>query len=127
VLQGDARALPFKDGRFAVVLLFTVLSSLGSGEDVRRVLVEARRVLRSGGLLLCYEPRLLNPFNRRVRRVGDLDFNVAGIRPRQERRLTLLPPLARALGRATAAAYPRLASVPMLRSHRLVARRKSQA
>jgi SAM-dependent methyltransferase len=125
VRQADARALPFDDTRFAIVVLFTVLSSLESDRDVRHALAEARRVLRPGGVLLVYEPRLRNPFNARVRRITDEDLDVAGIRPRTERRLTLLPPLARRLGTRTEALYPRLARLALLRTHRLVAYRSA--
>jgi SAM-dependent methyltransferase len=120
VRQADARDLPFEDGRFSVVLLFTVLSSLASREDVRRALSEARRVLRPSGTLLIYEPRLANLLNRRVRRIRDSDLDAAGLLPRNERQLTLLPALARGLGRQTRSLYPALAQVRVLRTHRLI-------
>jgi hypothetical protein len=91
---------------------------------VRRTLLDARRVLRPGGVLLLYEPWLPNPLNRRVRRVRHQDLEAAGVRPRTERPITLLPPLARRLGRRTSMLYPRLAGVRALRSHRLVAFRR---
>ena len=124
VKQADARSLPFSDAGFSVVLLFTLLSSLADDDDTVRALREARRMLRPSGLLLCYEPRLPNPLNPRVRRVPNERFDMASVRPRHERSLTLLPPLARRLGPATDALYPRLARVPLLRSHRLVAYRR---
>jgi SAM-dependent methyltransferase len=126
VHEADARSLPFDDGRFAAVLLFTVLSSLASAADVRLALAEARRVLWPGGLLLCYESRLANPLNRRVRGVRGEDLDAAGIAPRVERRLTLFPPLARRLGGRTDALYARLARLAPLRTHRLVTYRKDE-
>ena len=125
VRLADARALPFDDGRFALVLAFTLLSSLASAEDVRRAATEARRVLRPGGLLLVYEPRLPNPLNRRVRRISAHALEQAGMRPVSDLALTVLPPVARRLGSRTPALYPRLSRLPPLRSHRLVTLRRN--
>ena len=117
---GDARALELEDGSFALVLLFTVLSSLPTSEDVTAALAEARRVLQPGGLLLIYEPRVTNPLNRNTRRLRDGDLDAAGLAPREQLSLTLLPPLARRLGARTEDRYERLARLPLLRTHRLV-------
>jgi ubiquinone/menaquinone biosynthesis C-methylase UbiE len=46
--QGDAKALPFPDGRFDAAFLVTVLGEVG---DPSRALAEAARVLRPGGTL----------------------------------------------------------------------------
>jgi SAM-dependent methyltransferase len=126
VSQADARALPFEDSSFVVVLLFTVLSSLASATDVHRALGEARRVLDPSGVLLVYEPRWRRPLRRRARGISDTELERSGISPRRERVLTLVPPLARRLGPATDALYPRLARIRALRSHRLVVYRKGQ-
>lgn len=120
VQAGDLRALPYEEGRFAAVFLFTVLSSMGSRESVAAAVTEARRVLAPGGALVMWEPRLPNPRNRNTRVVGARDLG-PGV---ESTTLTLLPWLARRLGSRTAALYPRLAAVPVLRTHRLyVARR----
>lgn len=50
VVQGDATAMPFPDGRFSAVLAFTMLHHLPSGSLQDRLLGEARRVLRPGGV-----------------------------------------------------------------------------
>jgi ubiquinone/menaquinone biosynthesis C-methylase UbiE len=67
---GDAQALDLPDGRFDAVVMTLVLSAV---PDMRRAIVEARRVLRPGGQLLVLDfvrsphwpvrmvQRLLNP------------------------------------------------------------------
>ncbi|MBD0741326.1 class I SAM-dependent methyltransferase [Streptomyces sp. CBMA152] len=49
---GDARALPFADDSFDVVLLLGPLYHLAEADDRTHALAEAYRVLRSGGLLV---------------------------------------------------------------------------
>ena len=117
---GDARRLPFPEGSFAVVLQFTVLSSLGSHRAIREALGDGMRVLAPGGLLLIYEPRVPNPLNRHTLRLTNGDLDAAGIAPREQLSLTVLPALARRLGGRTQARYDRLARLPFLRTHRLI-------
>jgi SAM-dependent methyltransferase len=50
VVQGDATAMPFPDGRFSAVVCFTMLHHLPSPAAQDRLLAEAARVLRPGGL-----------------------------------------------------------------------------
>jgi len=50
VLQGDATAMPFPDGRFSAVACFTMLHHLPSPARQDRLLAEACRVLRPGGV-----------------------------------------------------------------------------
>lgn len=51
VVQGDATAMPFADGRFSAVLSFTMLHHLPSRSAQDRLLAEATRVLAPGGVL----------------------------------------------------------------------------
>jgi ubiquinone/menaquinone biosynthesis C-methylase UbiE len=120
---GDAQRLPFADGTFAVVVQLTVLSSLGSHGAIREALGEGLRVLAPGGLLLIYEPRVPNPLNRHTLLLRDRDLDAAGIDSREQLSLTVLPALARRLGSPTPARYARLARLPFLRTHRLIAYR----
>lgn len=50
VVQGDATALPFADGRFSAVLCFTMLHHIQRREQQDRMFAEAARVLRPGGV-----------------------------------------------------------------------------
>jgi SAM-dependent methyltransferase len=123
IAVGDARNLRFPDASFAVVLQLTLLSSLGSHRGIRESLVEGMRVLAPGGLLLIYEPRVPNPLNRHTLLVRDSDLDAAGVTPRDELSLTVLPALARRLGTRTQDRYERLARLRPLRTHRLISYR----
>jgi SAM-dependent methyltransferase len=119
VRRADARALPFGDHSFELVVLLTALSSMPSDEAVAAALAEAARVVSPGGLVLCYEPRLANPLNRSTRPVAGRELAVSLGAPVASRSLTGLPPLARRLGRATDRLYPPLARIAP--THRLTA------
>jgi SAM-dependent methyltransferase len=121
IAQADARELPFDTGSFEVVTLFTVLSSLSGVADAERTLREARRVLRPGGVLLIWEPRVRNPFNRNTVLIDRplLERALTGTRV-EARTLTVLPPLARRLGKHTPRLYPRLSRIGVVHTHRLV-------
>jgi SAM-dependent methyltransferase len=122
----DIRTLPFADGHFELVVLLTVLSSLCSADDVRRALHEAARVTAPGGRVVIWEPRVPT-LNRATRLVRHSEVSAALGPGVSSRSITLLPPLARRLGRATPALYPALARIPLLRSHRLMEWRRPTA
>jgi ubiquinone/menaquinone biosynthesis C-methylase UbiE len=50
IVQADATAMPFADGRFSSVVCFTMLHHVPSRELQDRLLGEASRVLRAGGV-----------------------------------------------------------------------------
>ncbi|HEU5404406.1 MAG TPA: class I SAM-dependent methyltransferase [Terriglobales bacterium] len=52
VVQGDATAMPFPDGRFSGALSFTMLHHVPSTELQDKLLREVRRVLRPGGVFV---------------------------------------------------------------------------
>jgi ubiquinone/menaquinone biosynthesis C-methylase UbiE len=113
----DARALPFEDGSISIVAMLTCLSSMPDDVAIATSLRQARRVCAEDGLVLVYEPRLPNPFNRATRTVGEalLTANLGQLVAK--RHLSGFPPLARRLSGLTSWAYPALArSAP---THRL--------
>lgn len=81
----DAHHLPFRNAAFDAVVIIEALHHM---VDYGQVLVEARRVLRPGGLLYAMEPNALNP----IRRAGEIRDRFRGtieksFYPRQLRRL----------------------------------------
>jgi ubiquinone/menaquinone biosynthesis C-methylase UbiE len=114
--EGDARELPFEAETMDVVVLNVVLSSVLDRDITARIAAEVDRVLRPGGVVLWYDSRYANPFNGQVRGISrkELSRLFHGYDPRL-RTITVVPPLARRLGRATDRLYPALARVAPLR------------
>ena len=121
---GDASALPFADGTFDLVFQFTVLSSVL--DDRMRVAVtrEMARVLAPDGAVVSYDflfardPRNTRPLTRRELRELFPGFVM------DARRVTLFPPLSRALAEWSWIACELLEMIPFLRGHDLVVLRK---
>jgi SAM-dependent methyltransferase len=116
----NAEALPFANGSFDLVAVFTVFSSILDDQMARNVSREIDRVLCRGGAVVWYDFRINNPFNQHVR--GISKRMIRSLFPGFDLRLvtlTLLPPLARRLGRTTSLFYGGLTRIPLLRSHYL--------
>jgi ubiquinone/menaquinone biosynthesis C-methylase UbiE len=116
----DARTLPFPDQKFGLVVSFTLLSSLPDRASILSALREARRVLEPGGVLVCYDMRVPNPMNPNIRRVSKRDFKRALGPDADFTPITVMPQLARRLGRFTPIVYPALARFRPLLTHWLV-------
>jgi ubiquinone/menaquinone biosynthesis C-methylase UbiE len=119
-INGNAENLEFPDQWFDFVTVFTVFSSILDGEMAKNVALNIVRILAADGVVVWYDMRYPNPWNSNVKvmtksRIQELfpSFEL------QLQPLTLLPPLARHLGRFTESAYPLLAAIPILRSHHL--------
>ena len=119
----DVGALPYADNAFDLIVAFTVYSSVLDPDTRRRGAHEAMRTLRFGGLLVVYD-FAVNPTNRAVRPVRATELR-ALFAPRRVaiERLTLAPPIARALGGRSALCRP-LERLPFLRTHLLAAVRR---
>jgi ubiquinone/menaquinone biosynthesis C-methylase UbiE len=115
---GSADALPFGDDAFDVVTAITLMSSLPSDEMERDAAREIARVTRPGGWLVWFDLRYDNPWNAAVHGIDAkrLATLFPGW-PQELRSTTVLPPLARRLGRSTPVLYPILQLIPPLRSH----------
>jgi ubiquinone/menaquinone biosynthesis C-methylase UbiE len=117
-VEASADALPFEAGWFDAVLASTLFSSLPSAEFERSVVEEIARVLRPGGWLVWYDLRYGNPRNPHVHgldRAAVVSL-FAGWHAELDT-MTLLPPVARRLGRFTSLVYRPLERISPLRSH----------
>jgi SAM-dependent methyltransferase len=117
--RADVRRLPYPDDTFDLILMFTVLSSLGGKDDIRLAISEAKRVARPAGAILIYEPRYRNPLNRATMATADLVNDE--LPSKREWPVTVWPLVARRLGPFTDRLYPRLAGRRWATSHRLIA------
>lgn len=120
----NAEEIPFASGRFDLLIVMTVFSSILSQRMAENVAAEMTRVLRPGGLILWYDMRYPNPWNPNIRAMTRL--RVASLFPTFTPVLhsaTLIPQIVRVLGRVSetglSALYPWLTKLPPLRSHYL--------
>jgi SAM-dependent methyltransferase len=118
LLQGDASAAALPDASADIVLQSTVFSSLLDDAFQQRLAAAIWRWLQPGGGVLWYDFTVGNPRNRDVRgvplaRVREL-FPQGRV---QHERVTLAPPLARAVCRVHPSLYRALNLLPPLRTH----------
>jgi ubiquinone/menaquinone biosynthesis C-methylase UbiE len=116
--QGNAEHLDFDNNSFDLILLFTVFLNFLDNSMARNVAEEVKRVLKPRGAVVWYDLRYNNPFNHNVRGVPKVKIQM--LFPNFTLRLrtvTVVPQLARRLGRATPILYPMLSSLPFIRSH----------
>ena len=102
-----------------LVLQSTVFSSLLDDAFQQRLADAMWRLLKPGGAVLWYDFTVDNPRNRDVRgvplaRVRELFADAAAI---THHRVTLAPPLARAVCRVHPALYGMFNTLPLLRTH----------
>jgi ubiquinone/menaquinone biosynthesis C-methylase UbiE len=114
----SADRIPLPDASVDVMLASVLFSSLPSHDFERDVARDIGRVLRPGGWLIWFDLRIDNPSNPAVHGISRrrLEALFPGWEPEVESS-TLLPPIARRLGRTTPFLYPMLVAVPLLRSH----------
>ena len=120
---GDAQALPYGDGRFDLVLGFTLLSSALDDRVRERLAAEMARVTRPGGRVVIYD-FWTNPLNRDARPLRRHDLRHLFARhPIEFRAATLAPPLVRLLVKAPGGwlVCTALEMLPFLRTHYLAA------
>jgi SAM-dependent methyltransferase len=126
VIEGDATAAPIAPASQDAVLAFTVFSSLLDDALQARLAAAMWRWLKPGGGVLWYDFAVGNPRNTDVR--GVPMRRLRALFPEAlltVRRVTLAPPLARALARVHPKLVAPLAScLPFLKTHRLVWARK---
>lgn len=121
----DASELPFGDKAFALVLQATMLTSVLNQNLRVQIAREMLRVLEPGGAILSYDFFVNNPRNPDVRRVTLSDLR--DLFPGTEittRRLTLAPPLARAIAPLSPMLCRILSAMKIFSTHYLAVIRK---
>jgi SAM-dependent methyltransferase len=114
----NAEVLPYEDESFDLIFMFTVLSSILDEGMIQRIFTEIDRLLKKRGAFIIYDFRHNNTYNPHVRGVHPRDIQRCfASYSAYFHRLTLFPPLARALGRSTSVLYPVLNRILFLRSH----------
>ena len=100
LVAGSADRLPWRDGQFDVVHQAMLLTSIVDADFRQRIVAEMRRVTKPGGWLLWYD-FFWNPTNRAAQGIGFRavrayfgDWQLV-----DRRRVTVAPPLGRALCR----------------------------
>ena len=119
--EGDATRLDLAPAAFDIVFVSTVFSSLLDDAFQQRLADTMWRWVKPGGGVLWYDFTVNNPRNADVRGVP-LD-RVRALFPQgrpQHERVTLAPPIARAVTRVHPSLYPVFNTLPLLRTHVLV-------
>ena len=120
VVCGSASKLPFPDGSFDFVSQFVLFTSVLDSGMKRQIAREIDRVLVPGGRLLWYDFAFNNPSNPDVRGIGLAE--VRRLFPgysMTSRRITLAPPLGRAIGRLGPTIYFLTSKMRFLCTHYL--------
>lgn len=117
-LQGSAERLPFPDNDFDLIFQFTVFTSILDSVTRNAIVGEIFRVLRPGGYFIWYDFAYSNPKNPSVRGIGKREVKTLLKDLRLTfRKVTLAPPIGRAVVKIWPPLYWFLRVVPLLRTH----------
>lgn len=120
LMCSDASRLDFEDSSFDLILQFTVFTSILDPGMKRKVATEMARVLRKGGAILWYDYFVSNPQNPDVRGVSRRE--ICELFPDLSvylRRITLAPPIGRAIAPVAPSIYYLLSRCKPLCTHYL--------
>jgi SAM-dependent methyltransferase len=120
VVTGDATALDLAPESFDIVMLFTVFSSILDKSFQKKLADKAWQLIRPGGGIIWYDFMYNNPKNPDVK--GIKLKHIQALFPEavmSHRRLTLAPPITRAVTKIHPLFYFILNSFPALRTHSL--------
>ncbi len=116
--EGDALQLVLPAGSQDIVFVSTVFSSLLDDAFQQRLADTMWRWVKPGGGVLWYDFTVDNPRNRDVRGVPPARMRALFPQARPHwRRVTLAPPIARAVTRVHPALYTLFNTLPLLRTH----------
>jgi ubiquinone/menaquinone biosynthesis C-methylase UbiE len=120
IIRGSASDLPFPDRSFDFISQFMLFTSVLDNDMKSRIAREIDRVLVPGGRLLWYDFGFNNPANPDVRgiRLGEVRRLFPAF-SMTSRKITLAPPLGRAIGRFGPAIYYLASKIRPLCTHYL--------
>jgi len=84
VIAGDATALPFADGTFALTYCVAVMHHVAEQDAVRKTLTEMARVTRPGGRIVVWDHNPRNPYWRLLMRRVPQDTGAERLIPESE-------------------------------------------
>lgn len=117
----DATALQFPDRSFDVVYQHTMFTSILDPDMKKKIAAEMARVVKKDGWIIWYDFLMNNPSNRDVRGIGAKEIRELFPGFRQYfYRVSLAPPLARAVSPYSWFLCEMLERIPFLRSHYIV-------
>ena len=122
---GNAEALPFDEKSFDIVTHFTMFTSILDDGMKRKSAKEMLRVLNPSGIILWYDYFVSKPTNPDVKGIGKRE--ITWLFPNctcDFRKVTLAPPIARAVAPYSFLMCYLLEKIPWLRTHYLVVIRK---
>ncbi len=125
---GNAASLDFQSGTFDLVWQSMLFTSVLDTQMRRSIASEMLRVARPDGLILWYDYHVNNPRNPDVRAVSKRE--IRSLFPGCDielHRLTLAPPIARAIAPRSRAIWRLMNAMPWLRTHYLGVIRRSHA
>jgi ubiquinone/menaquinone biosynthesis C-methylase UbiE len=127
IAQGNAARLQFPDAMFDLVLQSTVFTSVLDAETKKQMAAQMRRVVKPDGLILWYDYHMDNPRNPDVKGVKLRE--IEALFPQCDidmQRITLAPPIMRALAPYSWLLCHMLSQIPWLCTHYIgVIRKKS--
>jgi ubiquinone/menaquinone biosynthesis C-methylase UbiE len=117
-VEGGADQLPFPENNFDLIFQFTVFTSVLDTRIRNSIAAEVRRVLRPGGYFIWYDFAVSNPRNPNVRGISRREITelLSGFRLKFLR-VTLAPPIGRAVVKVFPSLYWILRAIPFLRTH----------
>jgi SAM-dependent methyltransferase len=122
---GSADALPFQGETFDIVMQFVMFSSILDDVMKRNVAKEMLRVLKLDGIILWYDYFISKPTNRDAKGIGKRE--IIRLFPNctfHFSKVTLAPPIARAIAPYSFLLCYLLEKIPFLRTHYLVVIKK---
>ena len=120
---GSAHELPYPDSSFDLVTFYTIFSSILDSDLRALIASESLRVLKPGGLILCFDFAYANPRNPAVTAIPQREIRRLFARPEtriSSRRLTLAPPLARRIAPRSPWLADALEHIKLFDTHLLV-------